>query len=516
MIKLIGPSRSTLCSAISSILALSLLPLSAQTKTPLAPLPPVPAGGQTTAPDQQIYGSIVRIEAATQVPNYREPWKAGRFSGGIGTGFLIGPNQFLTNAHVVSNARRLLITMHGSPRKHPARIVHIAHDCDLALLEVEDPTPFLGKQTLKIGSVPKLESQVRVIGYPVGGNRISVTRGVVSRIDFNAYSHSRSDQHLVVQIDAAINPGNSGGPVLQNGHVVGVAFQGLRSADNTGYMIPTPVIRRFLKDIEDGQYDHYVDLGVSEFPLFNPAMRKKFGLGQNDSGVLIARVTPEGPCDGVLQDNDILTSINGNAVDAAGNILIDGEKVNMNEIVERKFSGDTIELDIVRDGKAMKKSATLKPFPQARMYAVQYGVKPRFTTFAGLVMQPLDRNLYAAHSFSNTRVRRLFAHYIDEAIFKEREDIVILTRILADPVNTHVSGHVGTAIESINGEKIATLAQAHKLLHPATPPEFFVIKCEGLERPIIIPGDQAEAASKRTQSNYGINTSSYLGENAKQ
>ena len=495
-------------------LASLTLPLAAQHKTPLAPLPPISATPSTIAAQpsqpQSIYNSIVRIEAATQVPDYREPWKAGRFSGGIGTGFMIGPNKFLTNAHVVSNARRLLITVHGSPRKHPARILYIAHDCDLALLEVVDPTPFLGMQPLHIGAVPKLESQVRVIGYPVGGNRISITRGVVSRIDFNVYSHTRSDQHLVVQIDAAINPGNSGGPVLQDGKVVGVAFQGLRSADNTGYMIPPPVIKRFLKDIEDGSYDHYVDLGISEFALFNPAMRKKLGLSQNAPGVLVAVVTPDSPCDGALEVNDILTAINGHPVDAAGNILIEGAKVNMNEIVERKFSGDTITLSLIRNGKAIKKTVTLKTFPPARMYSVKYGVKPRFTTFAGLVMQPLDRNLYAAHSFTNTRVRRLFAHYLDDATFKEREDILILTRILSDPVNTHVSGHVGTAIESINGEKITSLKQADKLLHPDTPPEFFVIKCEGIERPIIIPGNQAVAASKRTESNYGINTSSNL------
>ena len=497
----------------STLIALSLLsPLQGTmaeqaAASPLSPLAPL----QTQAVNQNIYESIVRIEAATQVPNYKEPWKAGRFSGGIGTGFIIGPNRFLTNAHVVSNARRLLITRHGSARKHPAKILHIAHDCDLALLEVDDFIPFLGLRHLQIGGVPKLESQVRVIGYPVGGNRISVTRGVVSRIDFNTYSHSRSDQHLVVQIDAAINPGNSGGPVLQDGKVVGVAFQGLRSADNTGYMIPTPVVRRFLKDIEDGHYDKYVDLGIADFPMFNPAMQKKFGLSPTSPGVLVAAVTPDGPCDGVLQTNDILTAINDNAVDAAGNILIDGEKVNMNEIVERKFSGDIVKLSVIREGKAMDVSCTLKPFPPSQMYAVQYGVKPRYTSFAGLVLQPLDRNLYAAHNFSNTRVRRLFTHYLDEAIFKEREDIVILTSVLSDPVNTHVSSHVGTAVESINGEKITSLEHAHKLLHPEKTPEFFIIKCEGIERPIVVPGNKAEAASQRTQTNYGITSPAYLG-----
>ena len=495
--------KVTLLTLLTSFVSVSIS--TAQQKlTPLAPLAPLSPQGQS------IYSSIVRIEAATQVPDYREPWKAGRFSGGTGTGFLIGPNRFLTNAHVVSNARRLLITKHGSPQKHPARIVHIAHDCDLALLELDDFSPFEGLNHLEIGVVPKLETQVRVIGYPVGGNRISVTRGVVSRIDFSSYSHTRSDQHLVVQIDAAINPGNSGGPVLRNGRVVGVAFQGLRSADNTGYMIPPPVIRRFFKDIEDGIYDQYVDLGISEFPMFNPAMRKKFKLTRTSPGILVAAVTPDGPCDGVLEANDILTAINDSPVDAAGNILIEGEKVNLNEIVERKFSGDKIKLNIIRNGKKMEKTATLKPFPPARMYAVQYGVQPRFTTFAGLVFQPLDRNLYASHSFKNTRVRRLFAHYVDEGIFKKREDIVILTRALADPVNTHVSSHVGTAIESINGIVVKNLKQVHELLHPENKPEFFVIKCEGIERPIIIPGDKAEAASKRTETNYGISLSHRL------
>ncbi|MGJ8678394.1 MAG: trypsin-like peptidase domain-containing protein [Akkermansiaceae bacterium] len=461
---------------------------------------------------QNIYESIVRVEAATQVPDYKEPWKAGGFSGGIGTGFLIGPNLFLTNAHVVSHAQRLLITKHGSPRKHPARILHIAHDCDLALLQVDDPSSFEGLQHLQIGEVPKLETQVRVIGYPVGGDRISVTRGVVSRIDFSTYSHSRADQHLVVQIDAAINPGNSGGPVLQDGKVVGVAFQGLRSADNTGYMIPPPVINRFLTDIQDGNYDKYVDIGMSEFPMFNPAMRRKFGLSEDAPGVLVSRVTPGGACDGILQENDILTAINGNPVDAAGNIRIDNEVVNMNEIVERKFSGDTIQLSIIRDGVAMEKSCVLKPFPHISIYTVEYDEKPQYTTFAGLVFQPLDRNLYAAHEFSNMQVRSLFTHYIDKALFKEREDIVILTRVLADPINTYIRNYAGTAIESINGEKVTSLEQVHELLHPTETPEFFVIKCEGIERPIIIPGDKAQVASSRTEASYGISAPFHLGE----
>lgn len=451
-----------------------------------------------------IYRSVLRIEVATQVPDYQTPWNSGRFGGGIGTGFLIGPNKILTNAHVVSNARRLLITSHGKSTKYQAKVEHIAHDCDLALLSLEDFTDFESFPTFTFGEVPQLESQVRVIGYPIGGDRLSVTRGVVSRIDFQPYSHSRADSHLTVQIDAAINPGNSGGPVIQDGRVVGVAFQGLRQADNTGYIIPTPVIRRFLKDIEDGTYDHYAELGLATFPLHNPAMRKALGLRNDSKGVLVTNVTAMSSTDGALQPGDVLMSIDGKDVDNAGMIRIDGESVNLNEVVERKFAGDKVAIRYLRNGTWNDIEITLKPLHWSRMYAVQYEKSPRYLVFAGLVFQPLDTNLFATVKFEDINVRRLYSDYVPKGLFKELEDIVMLTRIESDPVTSQLGGFAGYAVDKINGEKVRSLKQAHELLHPASPPEFHVIELHGAPRPVIIPSALVEEANKRVAENYGI------------
>jgi S1-C subfamily serine protease len=457
-----------------------------------------------------IYKSVVRVEVASQVPDYTTPWNSGRFSGGIGTGFLIGKNKFLTNAHVVSNAKRVLVTIHGSPEKYPAKVEFIAHDCDLALLSVEDFHDFEKLPVFDFGSVPSLESQVRVIGYPIGGERLSVTRGVVSRIDFSSYSHSRADSHLIVQIDAAINPGNSGGPVVQDGKVVGVAFQGLRQADNTGYIIPTPVVRRFLKDIEDGRYDNYVDLGVTDFPLFNPAMRKAFKLPNDGKGVLVTDVLATGTCDGVLKPGDILLAIDGKPVDSAGMVTLDGENVNMHEIVERKFAGDKLALRVLRDGKTEDVETVLKSLPASRMYAIQYEKKPRYVAFAGLVFQPLDTNLFASSKFDDINVRRLYADYVPKGIFQKRPDIVVLTRIEGDPLTSQMDGVEGCAVDKINGVEVRDLKHAYDLLHPATPPEFFVIELFGASRPLVIPASQVEAANKRVQTNYDIDQLSNL------
>ena len=451
-----------------------------------------------------VYRSVLRVEVATQVPDYATPWNSGRFSGGIGTGFIIGKNRILTNAHVVSNERRILITVHGSPVKYPAKIDFIAHDCDLALLSVENFKDFDAFPAFEFGEVPSLESQVRVIGYPIGGERLSVTRGVVSRIDFQPYSHSRADSHLVVQIDAAINPGNSGGPVVQDGKVVGVAFQGLRQADNTGYMIPTPVIRRFLKDIEDGHYDQYADLGVSDFALHNPAMRKALGLADDGKGVLITNVAPTSSSDGILKPGDILMAMDGQAVDSAGMVSIGGENVNLNEIVERKFAGDKVAVRFLRNGVSSEVDVTLKPLPAARMYAIEYEKKPRYMVFAGLVFQPLDSNLFATAKFDDVTVRRLYTDYVPKGLFLKQRDIVVLTRVESDPVTSQLGDFTGFAVHKINGVEVTDLKHAYDLLHPQKAPEFHVIELFGASRPVVIPSALVKLANQRVAKNYGI------------
>ncbi len=456
---------------------------------------------QTASLPSDVYKSVLRIEVATQVPDYQTPWNSGRFSGGIGTGFLIGKNKILTNAHVVSNGRRILVTVYGSPKKYPAKIEFIAHDCDLALLSVEDFKDFESFPAFEFGNVPSLESQVRVIGYPVGGERLSVTRGVVSRIDFQPYSHSRADSHLVVQIDAAINPGNSGGPCVQDGKVVGVAFQGLRQADNTGYIIPTPVIRRFLKDVEDGQYDNYADLGISDFPLHNPAMRKALGLPNDGNGVLVSNVVPSSSSDGILKSGDILMSLDGKPVDSAGMITMDGEDVNLNEIIERKFAGDKVAVRFLREGAINDVDITLKPLNWSRMYAVQYEKKPRYLVFAGLVFQPLDTNLFAASKFDDVTLRRLYTDYVPKGLFEKHRDIVVLTRVESDPVTSQLADFAGFAVDKINGVEVRDLAHAHVLLYPKEAPEFFVIELFDAGRPVIIPSARVADANKRMQDN---------------
>ena len=497
---------------ITMVMAVALL-------KPLEGKPPSKATGagqtnatQTTAtrsPKLDLPSSIVRIEVTDQNPDYRSPWNAGGVSGGVGSGFVIelpdGKKRILTNAHVVSNARFITLTREGTSHPCKARVEFIAHDCDLALLTVDDPTFLESSVPLSLDGVPSIESGVSVYGYPLGGERLSVTRGVVSRIDFDLYTHSAVDSHLVIQIDAAINPGNSGGPVLQDGKVVGVAFQGYSGevAQNVGFMIPTPVIGRFLKDISKGSYTGYTDLSVAFQPLLSPTARRANGLAvDEDRGVLVTDVHKVGSARGFLRKGDILLSIDGHPIACNGRVDLDGQSVEMTEIVERKFDGEKITLGILRDGKPESVQFPLKGVWPFRMQATAYETKPRYFLHGGLLFQPLDRNLMDVVGNSDLRIRREFDEFVDHHLYVERPEIVVLSRLLADPVNKECDGLQTGIVESINGKKIRSLADVGEAF--TAPATHDVIMLEGDGVPIVLKREDVVKATPRILKNYGI------------
>jgi len=448
--------------------------------------------------------SLVRIEATSQEPDYKTPWSGGDVQSGVGAGFVIEGDRIMTNAHVVSNARFLTVSKEGDPNPYPAKVLHIAHDCDLALLTVDDVEFFNGTSALEFGGLPALESVVSVYGYPIGGTRLSVTRGIVSRIDFQVYSHSGMDSHLAIQIDAAINPGNSGGPVMQNGKVVGVAFQGYSGdvAQNVGYMIPGPVVERFLKDVEDGRYDRYVDLAISHHNLFNPAARRALGLPEDDRGVMVGAVYGGGSSDGLLRPGDVLLEIEGFPIASDGTIRLQNGIVPFTEIVERKFKGDRVRLAILRDRKKMELSIPLEePWPFT-LQSNAYDEKPRFVVFGGLVFQPVDQNFLRDHSPSNPRLNYLFDFFVEDAVYLDREELVVLSNILPDPVNAHAGEFRHSLVEEINGRRIRTLRDVAEALDQ--PAEFHVITTADGGRPIVLEQKAVLAARENILSRYGI------------
>jgi S1-C subfamily serine protease len=253
-------------------------------------VPPLPApylapAALTSPAKGPSYPAVIRVFATSQDPDFDGPWQARTPSNSTGSAVVIGSSLLLTGAHVVANATFLQVQKPSQPDKAIARVRAVSHDSDLALLEVVEPSDFLSDiQPAELGPMPHLRDQVAVVGYPVGGEEISITEGVVSRIEVQRYSHSQ--RHLLaVTVDAAINAGNSGGPVFGNNKVVGIAFQKLTGVDNIGEMVPPPIIRAFLDGVDAHKRPEIPALGITTQNLENPLLRKQLGLTDHERGV---------------------------------------------------------------------------------------------------------------------------------------------------------------------------------------------------------------------------------------
>jgi S1-C subfamily serine protease len=475
-------------------------PTPSQTVAPVAPV----IVAQPARPNGPIQKSLVRITATEVEPDYRAPWNSGGIQRGIGAGFVIDGNRIMTNAHVVSNSRYLTVERDGDPNKYPATVLFVAHDCDLALLKVSSPDFFKNMIPLKLGGLPDLESTVSAYGYPLGGERMSVTTGIVSRIDFTLYTHSSVDSHLAIQISAQINPGNSGGPVMQDAKVVGVAFQGYSGdvAQGVAYMIPTPVIRRFLKDVEDGHYDRYVDLGITYTKLQNPAQRHFLGLKDDDRGALVGTVIAAGPAAKSLQPGDVLLAIDDHPIASDATVELEGSRVDMPEVVERKFKGDKVKLDIWRDKKPQTVTIELGSVWPYLYLAHGYDVKPRYIVYGGLVFQPLTLDLVDAYQPTDVRIRHFFDYFVIEQLYLEHPEVVILTNILPDPTNTYLAPYRSSIVDEVNGKKIRKLDDLAAAF--AEKADRFVVRMIGDGPPLVLDPKEVESARERIKTRYNV------------
>ncbi len=456
------------------------------------------------SPDK-VRKSLVRILVTTQSPDYQTPWNSGRIGRGVGSGFIISNSRIMTNAHVVSNAKFIHVDKDGDSKKYPAEVLFIAHDCDLAILTVRNHDFFNDTNVLSIGEIPQMHSNVTAFGYPIGGDRMSVTRGVVSRIEFRTYSHSGLDSHLTVQIDAAINPGNSGGPVIQNEKVIGVAFQGYSGAvaQNTGYMIPVPVINRFLKDIEDEKYDGYVELGIHYLNLQNPSFRQKLNFPTDTgNGVVVTEVVKAASAGGQLKIGDVLLKIDGHSISSDGHIVLDGEYVQLEEVVERKFHGDKVLFLLLREGKQISVIVELKGAWPYAILANKYNVLPEFILIAGYLFQPLDRNFLNAYKSKNLDLNYHYSHFVKDELYLERPQIIVLSSILPDPINSYSNEFVNSIIDKINGIKIRTLRDIADAFSKNS--EYYVLKFLNSGKPLVIEQSLVDAAQKRVKSQYNV------------
>ncbi|GBG79801.1 hypothetical protein CBR_g30063 [Chara braunii] len=305
---------------------------------------------------------IVKIFSVSSSPNYFLPWQNKPQRETSGSGFVIKGRRIVTNAHVVADQTFVLVRKHGCSTRFKAEVEAVGHECDLALLRVDNENFWEGMYHLELGEIPNLQEAVAVVGYPQGGDNISVTGGVVSRVEPCQYAHGAA--HLMaIQIDAAINPGNSGGPALMEDKVVGVAFQNLLGAENIGYIIPVSIIQHFLEDVEQrGRYMGFCTLGLTCQSMENEQLRQHLNMASGMTGVLVNKIHPLTDVSTKIKKDDVIMAFDGVPISNDGTVPFRRkERISFDYLVSLKKAGESGRLTILREGVQMDLDVIIGP-----------------------------------------------------------------------------------------------------------------------------------------------------------
>ena len=399
--------------------------------------------------DISVKKALVKVYTSHQLFDYLSPWQYGQSANSTATGFIIDGERIITNAHAVLNSKFLQVRKEGDSKKYKAVVKFTSEEYDLALVEIEDKSFFKGTVPLKLGTLPEIQEKLTVYGYPLGGDKLSTTQGIVSRMEHNTYTLTNR-KFLIGQTDAAINSGNSGGPVVSKGKVVGVAFAGLNSADNIGYFIPVNILNNFLEDIKDGKYDGSPLLGLEWLELESPSHRRMLGIEDKTGGILIKKIFKNSPFEGVLQKNDVLMKLDNYPIEYDGTIEFrKNEKTDFSYVNQQKKYGDNLSYEIIRDKKTKTGQVKLekKDIKYTVVTEVTIETPPSYMVYGGLLFEPLTSNYMAGV------IEKLGSVYDREELYKDYKELVVLVRVLPFDVNLGYTDAVNQIIVKVNGEK---------------------------------------------------------------
>lgn len=456
---------------------------------------------------ERLKDAVVKIHTTSTPPDYFTPWRLLNASQSSGSGSVISGNRILTNAHVIADATYIQAQKHGDPRKYLARVAFVSHEADLAVLTVEDDHFFDDLRPLKIGSLPEPLQEVSVFGYPFGGTTLSITKGILSRVEHQHYAHA-GGYLLAGQIDAAINPGNSGGPVIVDNRIVGVVMQANTSgrAENLGYFVPPSVIKHVLKDAADGSHDGFPDLGFRTQELDSPAMRQAYGVGERSGGMLVAHVFDGSAADGKIFPTDVILAIDGFTI--ADDTSIEFRKnlrTNFKYAIDQYHRGDDVTIFLARNGQEHK--VTLSVTRPARNYSLvreeQFELSPEYIVYGGVVFVPLNMNLIKRWGRDWHRQAPVaFLHARDSRSSEDKQELVVGLKVLAADVNLGYHDWKNWILTSVDGEPIRDFQQFCQTLLQGTSENTVFKDEEGYQ--MVINRAEAKASEAEVLARYRV------------
>jgi S1-C subfamily serine protease len=494
------------CSALAGLclFAACAVALSANVVAQSDPGPAkVPEATVTPArPDAKVdsvENSVVKVFTTARYPDLYQPWTKQSPTELTGSGIVIEGKRILTNAHVVLYASQVQVQANQAGDKISAAVEGIAPGIDLAVLKLEDESFFDSHHALaRASALPGIKDAVMAYGYPKGGDTLSITKGIVSRIEFAPYTYPATG--LRIQIDAAINPGNSGGPAVVGDQMIGLAFSHLGGAENIGYIIPNEEIDLFLRDVAHGHYEGKPAIFDEFQSLENPALRAFLKLDKSVSGLV---VTAAWSTDTAypLKAWDVIIKI------------ADNVRVHFDYLVQKIAKDGKVPLTIVRAGKEIPID-----LPVARSRATVIpgleGTYPSYFVYGPLVVSNSTAEFLGGFTRAeNAGYRMAYLSMVgnplirrmgDKPAFEEERLVVVSSPLFSQKLASGYGNPIGRVVKSLNGIPLKNLAHLVQLLRDSKD-EFITFEFAGRQtETLVFRRAEVEAATDEVLRDNGL------------
>jgi len=462
--------------------------------------PPAPVDAKTDA----VANSVVKVFSTARYPDPYKPWTKQAPTDVTGSGVVIKGRRILTNAHLVLYASQVQVQANQSGNLVSATVESIAPGIDLAVLKLDDASFFDSHPPLEwVTALPQTEDPVMVYGYPLGGTSLSITKGIVSRIEFTSYNFPVSG--LRIQIDAAINPGNSGGPAVVGEKMIGLAFSRLGGgAQNIGYIIPCEEIDLFLKDVADGHYDGK-PIMADECQVFgNPTLHSFLKLDGSVHGTILSRPDSLDP-DYPLKKWDVITKIGDTPVDDQGMVNLGNNlRVFFKYLVQKVTKNGKVPLAVERAGKEMQVElpvATNRP----RLLPDLDGAYPSYFVYGPIVFSSATAEFISGLTIGSLGGNRmsglgvtgspLITRMGDKPAFEHEGLVVISSPFFPHRLSKGYANPFMEVVKTVNGIPIKNLGHLVEVLRDSKE-EFITIEFYGLLAPtVVFPRTEMAAAT---------------------
>jgi len=445
---------------------------------------------------------VVDVLVTCQNCDERMPWRLSRPQFRQGYGVVVGSNRVLTTEELIRQATLVELRQPGRAAKYAAVIRQSDPQLASALLEAQDVAFQRELKPVELAANLARGAQTRIVQYDDSGVR---QEGAGRIVEIGVESlPSAPAAVLTMRVLSDLRVQNPGAPVYCEGFLAGIMMR-YDAQHQTGFVLPAPVLARFLQAAGEREYLPPPSGGFGWTPLVDVAKRRYFGLAEDVGGVQVTTVASNATAAGVLQPNDVLLNWDGFAIDNQG-YYQDPEygRTRLSQAIEgHRRAGERVPVEFVREGRRQQAVLTLRVYHDADALVPEntIGAPPDYLVEEGCVIRELTGSYLRTASSGNLRLAHL---YLSRAQQPEHADdrVVILAGVLPDPVNIGYQELRDEIVTDVNGKPVRNLKDVFRILERDHGIQRLTIQGRGVD--VVLDTSQREAVNARIARAYRI------------